>query len=112
MFDDESAMLWYDRALDAALEFASLLLETGAETANGKMLPPGGKILPDGGAEGLPVIDVAVATVDVGLADASGLAAETPTLLDPETWEVKLRSGITFHNGEPFNADAVVFSVA
>ena len=40
-----------------------------------------------------------------------GLAAETPKLLDPETWEVKLRSGITFHNGEPFNADAVVFSI-
>ena len=40
-----------------------------------------------------------------------GLAAEIPTLLDPETWEVKLRPGISFHNGEPFNADAVVFSV-
>lgn len=40
-----------------------------------------------------------------------GLAAETPKLLDPKTWEVKLRSGITFHNGEPFNADAVVFSI-
>jgi peptide/nickel transport system substrate-binding protein len=40
-----------------------------------------------------------------------GLAAETPKLVDPQTWEVKLRPGITYHNGEPFNADAVVFSV-
>jgi peptide/nickel transport system substrate-binding protein len=40
-----------------------------------------------------------------------GLAAETPKLLDPTTWEVKLRAGVTFHNGEPFNADAVVFSI-
>ena len=40
-----------------------------------------------------------------------GLAAGTPKLLNPETWEVKLRSGIKFHNGEPFNADAVVFSI-
>ena len=40
-----------------------------------------------------------------------GLAATAPTLIDPATWEVKLRSGITFHNGEPFNADAVVYSI-
>ncbi len=40
-----------------------------------------------------------------------GLALATPKLMDPQTWEVKLRPGIKFHNGEPFNADAVVFSV-
>ena len=40
-----------------------------------------------------------------------GLALSTPKLMDPQTWEVKLRPGIKFHNGEPFNADAVVFSV-
>jgi peptide/nickel transport system substrate-binding protein len=40
-----------------------------------------------------------------------GLAASEPKLLDPTTWEVKLRPGIKFHNGEPFNADAVVFSI-
>ncbi len=40
-----------------------------------------------------------------------GLAAAEPKLVDPKTWEVKLRPGIKFHNGEPFNADAVVFSV-
>ena len=41
----------------------------------------------------------------------TGLAASQPRLLDPRTWEVKLRPGIKFHNGEPFNADAVVYSI-
>lgn len=40
-----------------------------------------------------------------------GLAAAEPTLINPTTWEVSLRSGITFHNGEAFNADAVVYSI-
>jgi len=42
---------------------------------------------------------------------APGLAAAQPKLVDPGTWEVKLRPGIKFHNGEPFNADAVVYSI-
>ncbi len=40
-----------------------------------------------------------------------GLAAEAPTQIDETTWEFTLREGITFHNGEPFDADAVVASV-
>jgi peptide/nickel transport system substrate-binding protein len=40
-----------------------------------------------------------------------GLAAAPPVQVDPTTWEFKLRPGISFHNGEPFNADAVVHSV-
>jgi peptide/nickel transport system substrate-binding protein len=39
------------------------------------------------------------------------LAATLPTLVDPTTWEVKLRPGIKFHNGETMNADAVVYSI-
>jgi len=39
------------------------------------------------------------------------LVSESPVLINPTTWLVKLRPGVTFHNGEPFNADAVVFSV-
>src|SRR5690606_3918382 len=31
--------------------------------------------------------------------------------LDPNTWEFKLREGVTFHNGSAFNADDVVFSI-
>ncbi|MBI2874879.1 MAG: hypothetical protein HYY09_07300 [Firmicutes bacterium] len=30
---------------------------------------------------------------------------------DPTTWRFWLRQGVKFHNGEPFNADAVVFSL-
>lgn len=40
-----------------------------------------------------------------------GLAAEAPTQLDETTWQFSLREGITFHNGEPFDAASVVASV-
>ncbi len=33
------------------------------------------------------------------------------TLVDELTWEFKLRSGVTFHNGEPFGADDVEFTI-
>jgi peptide/nickel transport system substrate-binding protein len=39
------------------------------------------------------------------------LAAETPKLVAPTAWEVKLRRGAKFHNGETFNADSVKFSI-
>jgi peptide/nickel transport system substrate-binding protein len=39
------------------------------------------------------------------------LAAELPKLVAPTTWEVKLRRGVKFHNGEDFNADSVKFSL-
>ncbi len=40
-----------------------------------------------------------------------GLAASEPVLIDPTTWEVTLREGVTFSNGEPFDAAAAAFSV-
>jgi len=40
-----------------------------------------------------------------------GLALEMPTQVDPLTWEFKLKPDVSFTNGEPFNADAVVTSV-
>ncbi len=39
------------------------------------------------------------------------LAASMPVQVDETTWEVDLRDGVSFHNGEPFNADAAAFSV-
>ncbi len=39
------------------------------------------------------------------------LATALPTQVDATTWEFKLRSGVKFTDGEPFNADAVVYSV-
>lgn len=37
--------------------------------------------------------------------------AESWELVDDTTWEFKLREGVTFHNGEPFNAEAAKFSI-
>src|SRR3989449_8213397 len=39
------------------------------------------------------------------------LAAELPKLVAPQVWEIKLRRGVKFHNGEDFNADSVKFSL-
>lgn len=40
-----------------------------------------------------------------------GLAAGMPKQINAKTWQVKLRQGISFTNGEPLNADAVVYSI-
>jgi peptide/nickel transport system substrate-binding protein len=48
---------------------------------------------------------------DLDLALKPGLATSWQPL-DATTWELKLRPGVTFHNGEPFDADAVKFSFA
>ncbi len=44
-------------------------------------------------------------------AEVVPLLAESYENVDDSTWRFTLREGVTFHNGEPFNADAVVFSV-
>jgi peptide/nickel transport system substrate-binding protein len=41
---------------------------------------------------------------------APGLATEWKAI-DDTTWQFKLREGVKFHNGEPFNAEAVKFSI-
>lgn len=41
----------------------------------------------------------------------TGLAASAPVQVDETTWEVVLREGVTFHNGDPFNAEAAAYSV-
>jgi peptide/nickel transport system substrate-binding protein len=48
--------------------------------------------------------------------DAAGkviptLATSWKLTSDPTVWEFKLRQGVKFHNGNPFNADDVVFSL-
>ena len=39
------------------------------------------------------------------------LAASLPRLVDDTTWELKLRRGINFHNGAPFNAASAKYSI-
>jgi peptide/nickel transport system substrate-binding protein len=48
---------------------------------------------------------------DQSLQLVPGLAAELPKLVAPTVWEIKLRRGVKFHNGEDFNADSVKFSL-
>ena len=39
------------------------------------------------------------------------LAASLPVLIDETIWELKLRRGINFHNGAPFDATAAKYSI-
>ncbi len=48
---------------------------------------------------------------DPDLKIVPALAAELPRNVAPTVWEVKLRRGVKFHNGEEFNAEAVKFSL-
>src|SRR5499425_3399189 len=48
---------------------------------------------------------------DQNLKLVPGLAEEMPKLLAPTVWEIKLRKGVKFHNGEDFNADSVKYSL-
>jgi peptide/nickel transport system substrate-binding protein len=48
---------------------------------------------------------------DQNLKIVPALAVELPKLVAPTTWEVKLRRGVKFHNGEEFTAESVKFSL-
>ncbi len=50
-------------------------------------------------------------TRDPNLKIIPALAVELPKLVAPTVWEVKLRKGVKFHNGEDFNAESVKFSL-
>ena len=48
---------------------------------------------------------------DQNLKIVPNLASEMPKLVPPSTWEVKLRKGVKFHNGEEFNAESAKFTL-
>src|SRR3989454_11586665 len=49
---------------------------------------------------------------DPNLKIVPNLATEMPKFVPPSAWEVKLRRGVKFHNGEDFNADSAKFTLA
>ncbi len=48
---------------------------------------------------------------DQSLTIVPALAAELPRLVSPQVWEIRLRRGVVFHNGEVFNAESAKFSL-
>src|SRR5438093_11098990 len=48
---------------------------------------------------------------DPNLKIVPSLATEMPKFVPPSAWEVKLRKGVKFHNGEAFNADSAKFTL-
>lgn len=59
---------------------------------------------------GLPVFDGLVWPREKGVLEPR-LATSWKLLDDNVTWEFKLREGVTFQNGEPFNAESVKYTV-
>lgn len=66
-----------------------------------------------GGTEGgniiVNVYD-SLTTLSADLTETQPALATSWEAIDDLTWEFKLREDVTFHNGEPFNAEAVKFS--
>ncbi len=90
-----------------AVEGASITIALGSEPTS---LDP--HLVDDGGERA--VNDNVYETLLARTPDGElvpGLATELPTQIDDTTWQFTLREGVTFHNGEPFNAESVVASV-
>lgn len=49
--------------------------------------------------------------LDYATSDITPLLGKSLVAVDDTTWEVKLQEGVTFTNGEPFNAEAVRYSL-
>jgi peptide/nickel transport system substrate-binding protein len=49
--------------------------------------------------------------LDANLKIVPHLAADLPKLVAPTTWEIKLRKGVKFHNGEDFDGNSVKYTL-
>ncbi|MEY2958433.1 MAG: hypothetical protein RLZZ01_1001, partial [Actinomycetota bacterium] len=94
-------------AEEPAMEGAAITIALGSEPTS---LDP--QLVDDGGERAINdnIYETLLARTPDGEI-VPGLAAELPTRLDDTTWQFTLREGVTFHNGEAFNADSVVASV-
>lgn len=92
---------------EPAVEGAAITIALGSEPTS---LDP--HLVDDGGERAIN--DNVYETLLARTADGAlvpGLAAEMPSQVDDTTWQFTLREGVTFHNGEAFNADSVVATV-
>jgi peptide/nickel transport system substrate-binding protein len=111
-----SRLLWASRLLCASLCAFSLLpaaahaadLRIGMASDVTSMDPHAVNITPNNNI-GWHVFD-ALVHVDRDARIVPGLA-ESWRALDATTWEFKLRRGVRFHDGSPFTADDVLFSI-
>src|SRR2546426_6047171 len=111
------------RGLFAVL-VGAILISTGAGSA---AAAPAGKVIIAQGVDpttldmmnqqeqpasnvGAQIFDMLVER-DANLKLVPSLAAEMPRPVSPTVWEIKLRKGVKFHNGEDFNAESVKFSL-
>ncbi len=91
----------------ASVDGASITIALGSEPTS---LDP--HVVDDGGERAInDNIYETLLTRDAGGELGPGLATELPTQVDDTTWRFTLRDGVTFHDGTPFTADAVVASV-
>jgi peptide/nickel transport system substrate-binding protein len=85
-------------------------LTWGLHVAIDRLDPSASFALATGMALGRNVFDRLV-DHDERLNIVPGLATQWSASRDGRTWTFKLRQGVKFHDGTPFNADAVVFNV-
>jgi ABC-type transport system substrate-binding protein len=88
------------------LTYAQSVAVTAMDTAG----PTIGTVYP-AGYEGMFLVYDNLVRFTEKMAIEPQLATEWSTSADGRTWTFKLRRGVTFHDGTPFNADAVVFHV-
>jgi peptide/nickel transport system substrate-binding protein len=80
------AIPWTPENLDPTMNLSSIRATVGASMFDSLVgRDPDGKLVPE--------------------------LAESWKLVDDTTWQFKLRKGVVFHDGEPFNADAVRFTI-
>jgi peptide/nickel transport system substrate-binding protein len=94
-------------AAEAVVEGAEITIALGSEPTS---LDP--HLVDDGGERAINdnIYETLLARTPDGEL-VPGLASELPTQVDDTTWEFTLREGVTFHNGDPFNADSVVATI-